>query len=88
MKAEVEKRITPIPDATALSSGIFIKEVRGRNLGHEVLVANAGRVSLIHQSDRKNDRLDARNLAKLARVDPSLLSPITQGAAPPDLKPP
>jgi transposase len=46
-------------------------------LGHEVLVANAGRVSLIHQSDRKNDRLDARNLAKLARVDPSLLSPIT-----------
>ena len=46
-------------------------------LGHEVLVANAGRVSLIHQSDRKNDRLDARHLAKLARVDPSLLAPIT-----------
>jgi hypothetical protein len=46
-------------------------------LGHEVLVAHAGRVSLIHQSDRKNDRLDARHLAKLARVDPSLLSPIT-----------
>jgi len=46
-------------------------------LGHEVLVANAGRVSLIHQSDRKDDRLDARHLAKLARVDPSLLSPIT-----------
>ena len=46
-------------------------------LGHEVLVANAGKVSLIHQSDRKNDRLDARHLARLARVDPSLLSPIT-----------
>ena len=46
-------------------------------LGHEVLVANAGKVSLIHQSDRKNDRLDARHLARLARVDPTLLSPIT-----------
>ena len=47
------------------------------SLGHEMLVANAGRVPLIHQSDRKNDRLDARHLAKLARVDPSLLCPIT-----------
>jgi len=46
-------------------------------LGHEVLVTNAGKVSLIHQSDRKNDRLDARHLARLARGDPSLLSPIT-----------
>lgn len=46
-------------------------------LGHEVLVANAGRVPLIHQSNRKNDRLDARHLAKLARLDPSLLAPTT-----------
>jgi putative ATP-dependent endonuclease of the OLD family len=30
-KAEVEKRVTPVADATALSSGIFIKEVRVRN---------------------------------------------------------
>ena len=47
------------------------------SIGHQVLVANAGKVSLIHQSDRKNDRLDARNLARLARIDPDLLSPIT-----------
>jgi transposase len=46
-------------------------------LGHKVLVANAGRVPLIHQSNRKSDRLDARHLAKLARVDPSLLCPVT-----------
>jgi transposase len=46
-------------------------------LGHEVLVANAGRVPLIHQSNRKNDRLDARHLAKHARVDPTLLCPVT-----------
>jgi len=36
-----------------------------------------GECPLIHQSDRKNDRLDARHLAKLARVDPTLLCPIT-----------
>jgi transposase len=52
-------------------------ECFGRRLGLRGAGANAGRVPLIHQSDRKNDRLDARHLAKLARVDPSLLCPIT-----------
>ena len=45
-------------------------------LGHEVIVANAHKVKLITQSVRKNDRIDARQLARLARVDPKLLSPI------------
>lgn len=45
-------------------------------LGHEVIVANARRVRLITDSSRKNDRLDAKTLARLARVDPELLSPI------------
>lgn len=45
-------------------------------LGHEVYVANARQVKLISQSSRKNDRLDARTLARLARVDPGLLGPI------------
>ena len=45
-------------------------------MGHEVIVANAHKVKLITQSVRKNDRLDARQLARLARVDPELLSPI------------
>jgi transposase len=44
--------------------------------GHEVIVANAHKVKLITQSVRKNDRIDARQLARLARVDPQLLSPI------------
>jgi transposase len=39
-------------------------------------VANARRVRLITDSSRKNDRLDAKTLARLARVDPELLSPI------------
>lgn len=43
---------------------------------HEVIVANARRVKLITESTRKDDRLDARTLARLARADPQLLSPI------------
>jgi transposase len=47
-----------------------------KDLGHEVIVANARRVRLIAESSRKNDRLDAKTLARLARIDPELLSPI------------
>ena len=49
--------------------------------GHEVVVANARKVRLIYESDRKNDRLDARMLARLGRVDVSLLSPIRHRSA-------
>lgn len=45
-------------------------------MGHEVIVANAHKVKLITQSTKKNDRMDAEHLARLARVDPKLLSPI------------
>jgi transposase len=45
-------------------------------LGHEVIVANPRKVRLITQSVKKNDRMDAEQLARLARVDPKLLSPI------------
>jgi transposase len=44
--------------------------------GHEVLVANARKVRLIYGEGRKNDKIDAEKLARLARVDPKLLSPI------------
>jgi len=47
-----------------------------RELGHEVFVANPRQVKLITSSDRKNDSNDAALLARLARVDPSLLSPL------------
>jgi transposase len=47
-----------------------------QGLGHEVIVANARQVQLISHSSRKNDRLDAQMLARLARVDPQLLRPI------------
>jgi transposase len=45
-------------------------------LGHEVIVANARKVRLIYASGRKDDRLDAERLARLARADIQLLSPI------------
>ncbi|HUP50295.1 MAG TPA: IS110 family transposase, partial [Thermoanaerobaculia bacterium] len=45
-------------------------------LGHEVLVANSRKLQLISRSRQKDDRHDARNLARLARFDPQLLHPI------------
>lgn len=45
-------------------------------LGFEVIVANARQVQLISASSRKNDRMDAQTLARLARIDPELLRPI------------
>jgi transposase len=45
-------------------------------LGHEVIVAHAQKVQLITRSNRKDDRHDARTLARLARVDPELLGPV------------
>src|SRR5580704_3196141 len=45
-------------------------------LGHEVIVAHAQKVELITKSNRKDDRHDARTLARLARIDPELLGPV------------
>ena len=45
-------------------------------LGHEVIVANARKVRLIGESRKKDDRLDAQTLARLARIDPELLYPV------------
>ena len=46
------------------------------SLGHEVIVANARRVALIHRNKRKNNRIDAEFLARLGRADTALLFPI------------
>jgi len=45
-------------------------------MGHEVIVAHARNVRRIGESSRKDDRLDAQTLARLARIDPQLLRPI------------
>jgi transposase len=51
------------------------------SFGHEVIVANARRLKLISQSQRKNDRVDAETLARLGRADRKLLCPIQHRGA-------
>ena len=46
------------------------------SLGHELVVVNIRQVKLISACSRKDDRVDAQTLARLARVDPQLLRPI------------
>ncbi len=46
------------------------------SLGHEVIVANSRKLQLISKNRQKDDRNDARTLARLARVDVHLLYPI------------
>jgi transposase len=50
-------------------------------LGYEVIVAHAQKVQLITKSNRKDDRHDARTLARLARIDPELLGPVQHRSA-------
>jgi transposase len=47
-----------------------------KDLGHEVIVADARKLRLIYENPRKGDRADAEYLARLARLDPKLLSPV------------
>ena len=47
--------------------------------GHRVLVANPRKTRAIWKNDRKDDKKDARMLARLARADENLLHPVTHG---------
>jgi transposase len=47
-----------------------------KDLGHEVIVADARKLRLIYENPRKEDKVDAEYLARLARLDPRLLSPV------------
>src|SRR6185437_10678916 len=50
-------------------------------LGHEAIVAHASNVRLIGESRRKDDRIDARTLARLVRIDPEFLRPVKHRSA-------
>lgn len=53
-----------------------------KELGHEVIVANPRKLRLIYQNNDKCDQVDARYLARIARMDPTLLAPLShRGAA-------
>src|SRR5438046_10495014 len=45
-------------------------------LGQEVIVAHARKVRLIGESSRQDDRLDARSLARMTRIDPGIVGPV------------
>jgi transposase len=49
--------------------------------GHEVLVANSRKLRLIYENPSKDDAVDALYLARLARVEPALLSPVQHRGA-------
>jgi transposase len=46
-----------------------------------VIVAHVRSVRLIEESRKKDDRLDAQTLARLARIDPHLLCPVKHRSA-------
>jgi transposase len=52
-----------------------------KRLGHEVIVANARELKWITASDTKNDPVDARKLALLARANVHLLAPVEHRTA-------
>jgi transposase len=47
-----------------------------RDLGHEIIVANARKLKFIYGNENKNDMVDAEALARVARADRELLYPI------------
>jgi transposase len=65
-----------LPDSNRSRKSFAVAEPAFEHLGYEVIVANARQVQLISASSRKDDRMDAQLLARLARVDPQLLRPI------------
>ena len=50
-------------------------------LGHDVLVANPRKLRFIYMNDSKSDRVDAEYLARIGRLDPSLLAPLRHRSA-------
>jgi len=82
--ASFQQKFSALPSArVALEVGAHSRWVSQllEQLGHEVLVANARKLRAIYDNPRKGDRTDAETLARLARLDPSLLSPIHHRSA-------
>jgi transposase len=78
-KNTFQRKFSTLPSARiAMEAGAQSRWVSDllRQLGHDVLVANARKLRAIYSNPRKEDRTDAETLARLARLDPHLLSPI------------
>lgn len=76
--SSIEKHFSGEPRRIALEAGAqsawISRELK--QLGREVVVANARELKWITSSDTKNDPGDARKLALLARADVRLLAPV------------
>jgi transposase len=81
--AALRKRFSEGQDLVVLEAGTHSPWIARvfRESGSEVVVANPRKVQLIAQSTRKNDRADAETLARLGRLDPKLLGPVTHRSA-------
>jgi len=78
-RTSFERKFTSLPASrVAMEVGAHSRWVSHllKDLGHQVLVANARKLRAIYHNPRKDDRADAETLARLARLDPSLLYPI------------
>jgi transposase len=79
-KAGFEHRFKSMPPSrVVLETGTHANWVHDlvKQFGHEVIVANARKVRAISTNERKSDKVDARLLAKLGRVDVSLLKAVS-----------
>ena len=77
--ASFRRRFSRHPEAQiAIEAGTHSAWVERvlRDCGHVVIVANPRKLRLIYENDKKTDRVDAHQLARVARVDPQLLHPI------------
>ena len=81
--SSLEKHFGDRPRRIALEAGAqsawISRELK--RLGHEVIVANPRELKWITSSDTKNDPVDARKLALLARADVRLLAPVEHRTA-------
>ncbi|HSR09610.1 MAG TPA: IS110 family transposase [Bryobacteraceae bacterium] len=81
--SSIEKHFGDRPRRIALEAGAqsawISRELK--RLGHEVIVANPRELKWITSSDTKNDPVDARKLALLARADVRLLTPVEHRSA-------
>jgi transposase len=81
--SSLEKHFGDRPRRIALEAGAqsawISRELK--RLGHEVIVANPRELKWITSSDTKNDPVDARKLALLARADVRLLTPVEHRSA-------
>jgi transposase len=83
-EAALRKRFTgPARLRVALETGTHSPWVSRllEECGHEVLVAQSRKLRMISRNPSKNDRADAEMLARVARVDSQLLSPIRHRSA-------